>query len=147
MITIIWINNSYPLQHKEAVAPPSFNVSPPKCGFSVRDWTCELKHSSFRHETSEKWQSARNAGSEAKSTQSPVRFHLKPHTFHDEFRPSVHTKTLSVCGETASLWKHSRKWIQMKRTGVVFGDGRARRPHQCIISAFFFANTSIIQEK
>ena len=32
----------------------------------------------------------------------------------DAFRPSVHTKTLSVFGETASMWKPSRKWIEMK---------------------------------
>ena len=41
-----------------------------------------------------------------------VRFCLKPHTFR--YIPSVHTKTLSFFGETASISKLSRKWVQMK---------------------------------
>ena len=47
--------------------------------------------------------------SQALST--PVCFRSK---HFDAFRPSLHTKTLSVFGETASIWKRSRKWIQMK---------------------------------
>ena len=34
--------------------------------------------------------------------------------YFDAFRPSVHTKTLSVFNETAPLGKRSRNWIQMK---------------------------------
>ena len=36
------------------------------------------------------------------------------------FRPSVYTKTLSVFGETAPIWKHSRKWIPMKTHAYIF---------------------------